>query len=132
MSSGTFALGSALFRGPTPPYDSGKRSASPVRSTLAHPAADAKCHLEGLAVIEARITDARVVLVEIGFGDPTPDALGDVLARELEVDAAELGADLAMHGEGPLDLAQDVVEAPRLDSARRRVRVAVHRIAHPE
>ena len=42
------------------------------------------------------------------------EALGHVLAGDLEVDASGPGADLAVRGEEALDLAQDVVEAARL------------------
>src|SRR4029079_7878641 len=60
------------------------------------------------------------------------EALGHVLARDLEVHAAGPGADLAMGREEPFDLAQHVVEPARLVTRRRDEAVAVHRVAGPE
>jgi hypothetical protein len=58
-----------------------------------------------------------------GHNAPTR-ALGDVLARELEVAAAKVRAQLAVHLEGVAQLRQDVVELARLQADVRHARVA--------
>ena len=59
------------------------------------------------------------------------EALGDVLAGQLDVDAAGPGADRAVGLEEPGHLVDDVLEMPGLATGRRRERVAVHRVAGP-
>src|SRR5690606_17207161 len=98
----------------------------------AQAAGDAERHLERLPVVQARIAGARVVRREVGLRDPAADALGHVLAGELEMDASEDGALGGVHVHADLDLPQDVLERARLDAAVGRLRVAVHRIADPE
>src|SRR6185369_11976034 len=60
------------------------------------------------------------------------DAFGDVLARELDVHAAQARAEPGVQLERLLELADDLVEAARLDALRRGFGVAVHRVADPE
>ena len=59
------------------------------------------------------------------------EALGDVVAGELDVDAARPGALGAVRPDEAGDLAEDVVEVAGLAAARAGERVAVHRVAGP-
>ena len=74
-----------------------------------------------------------VALVQVGLDDlvAAADALGDVVAGELDVDAAGVGAEGAVDLEEARDLVEDVVEAAGLVAARGLERVAVHRVADP-
>src|SRR5512139_1730355 len=95
---------------------------------------DSQRRLERLLVVEARIDTRLVRALEIELRQTAcaTDALGDVLAGQLDVHAAEPRAELAVELERLLELADDLVEAARLDALRRRLGVAVHRIANPE
>lgn len=80
---------------------------------VADAAGDAQGEFEGLLVVEARVDGGAVVAVEVG-GDEVSraaDALGDVLAGQLDVHAAEAGAGRFVQLEGELELAEHVVEA---------------------
>jgi hypothetical protein len=59
------------------------------------------------------------------------DALGHVVAGELDVDATGMGAEAAVDGEEALDLVEHVVEPAGLVAARRLEGIAVHRVADP-
>lgn len=91
-------------------------------------------HLEGLLLIEARVAVAGVVGGQVLLVEPlaAAHALGDGVAGELEVHAAQVAALLLVDGEGLLQLAEDVVEAARLDAAADGARVAVHGVALPD
>ena len=90
--------------------------------------------LERLLVVEARIDRGLYARSRSSFGEAAraADALGDVLAGELDVHAAEPRAELGVQLEALLELADDLVEPARLDPLRRRLGVAVHRIADPQ
>src|SRR5690349_7000 len=77
--------------------------------------------LQRLAGVEARIALRLVAFVQLVDRDlgRAADALGDLLAGHLEMDAAGMGALGAMHGEELLHLAQDVVEVASLLAVRR-------------
>src|SRR3546814_13975751 len=82
-----------------------------------------------------RISDwsSDVCSSDLGVADRlgAADALGDILPRHLEVDAAGVAAFGAVHGEEVLHLRQHAVEGPRLIAARRLDGIAVHRVAGP-
>ncbi len=59
------------------------------------------------------------------------EALGHVVAGQLDVHPARPGPDLAVGTEEAAELADDVVEAPRLVTAVGGEGVAVHRVADP-
>ncbi len=71
--------------------------------------------------------------MQILLGDlvAAADALGHVVAGELDVDPARVGAKLPVHLEEAGHLVEHVVEPPGLVPARRLERVAVHRVADP-
>ena len=71
---------------------------------------------------------AEVDLVEVLAAT---DAFGDVVAGELDVDAAGPGAESSVHVEEALYLVDDVVEAAGLVARGRLEGVAVHRVADP-
>ena len=60
------------------------------------------------------------------------EALGDVLAGQLDVHAAGVGAQPAVHLEVAEHLVDDPVEVPGLVAVGRLVGVAVHRVALPD
>src|SRR2546426_119848 len=91
--------------------------------------ADVEGQLQGLVTVQARVAQSPVGRVELGVEDrlATPEALGDLFRRELEVDTTGEGALLLVDGEEPLDLLQDVVEAAGLHASGGEEGVAVHR-----
>src|SRR6185437_5164849 len=90
--------------------------------------------LERLARIEARSAMRMIAIAERRFGDRlrAADAFGDVLAGHLEMDAARIAAFGRMDGEEAFDLAQDLIDQPRLVAGGRGDGVAMHGIAAPE
>src|SRR5438128_2357168 len=72
--------------------------------------------VERLPRIQARVAQRRVVVVEVALHDSlrAAEALGDVLAGELEVDAARPRALGQTGREEALDLGHDVSEAAGL------------------
>ena len=72
-----------------------------------------------------------MVEVGVGHGVGAAEALGDVLAGQLDVDAAGPRALGTVGADESGDLADDVVEVAGLAPVRRAERVAVHRIARP-
>src|SRR3546814_12533704 len=82
-----------------------------------------------------RISDwsSDVCSSDLGVADRlgAADALGDILPRHLEVDAAGVAAFGAVHGEEVLHLPQHAVEGPRRIAARRLDGLAVPRVAGP-
>ena len=92
-----------------------RQSGVPVISS-----ATSEGEVEALAAVEARVAHRLVAVVEVGVGHRVgaAEALGDVLAGELDVDAAgprALGA-VGAHEAG--DLADDVVEVAGLAAVR--------------
>src|SRR5262249_1437892 len=87
-----------------------------------------------LLVVQARIDLRLVGAREIRLLESAraADALGDVLARELEVHAAEHAALLLVNSEPAPQLAPDLLEAPGLVALGGRLRIAVHRVTDPE
>jgi hypothetical protein len=102
--------------------------------TRPHQLGDAEGEVERLAGVEARVAERLVAVVELLLEHllGAAEALGHVLARDLEVDAAGPGADLAMRRR----------RSPRSRAARRRSggscartaseAVRVHRVAGPD
>ena len=87
-----------------------------------------------LHVVQARVAQRLVARRERGLVDllRAAEALGDVVAGELDVDAAGEGADGAVRLEEAAHLVDDVVEATRLVAGGRRDAVAVHRVGDPQ
>src|SRR5690606_21122605 len=95
---------------------------------------DQHSDLHRLFVVEARI-DLRLVRArQIRLGQPSraAGALRDVVAGQLEVDAAEIAAELAVDAKRCGELVADIVEAARLFALGRRLGIAVHRVAYPK
>ena len=90
-------------------------------SGLAVHLGDLEGEVEGLRAVQARVAGGLVALVEVGLVEDVAaaDALGDVVAGELHVDAARVGAQRAVHLEEAADLVEHVVEAAGLVAARR-------------
>ena len=80
---------------------------------------DEERQLQALLVVQPRVAHRLVAQVEVGVEDllRAADALGDVVAGELDVDAAGHRAEAAVHLEEALDLLDDVVEVARLVAA---------------
>src|SRR5829696_3700354 len=77
---------------------------------------DLEGQLQGLTGVQARVAGGLVAAVQVAVGDLVgpAEALGDVLAGELDVDATRVGALGAVDGEEPGQLGHDVVEAAGL------------------
>ncbi|MCO5546650.1 hypothetical protein L7F22_000084 [Adiantum nelumboides] len=95
---------------------------------------DEERQLQALLGVQPRVAGRLVAAGEVGVGDPlrTAEALGDVLAGDLDVDAAGVRAERAVHLEEALHLVDDPVEVPGLVAGRGLVGVAVHRVALPD
>src|SRR5690242_14131219 len=94
--------------------------ASGARSlAAAQVARDAHGALERLLVVEARVDAALVGALEVDVGQAAraTGALGDVLAGELDMDAAQVRAEAGVEHEALLELVDDLVEPPGLDAA---------------
>src|SRR6185437_7468370 len=89
--------------------------------------------LERLAHVQPRIERSLVPAGQIGVHDviAATQTLGDVLAGQLDVQTAGHRAEAVVNFEEAGDLFDDVVEVPRIVTARRLDRVAVHRVAAP-
>ncbi len=94
---------------------------------------DEEGQLQALLVVQPRVADRLVPRGEGGVVDllGAAQALGDVVAGELDVQAARHRAQRAVHLEEAADLVDDVVEPAGLVAAGRLERVAVHGIADP-
>ena len=81
---------------------------------------DEERELERLHVVQARVAQRLVLRRQRRLVDllRAAEALGDVVAGELDVDAAGVGARGAVRLEEALDLVDDVVEATRLVAGR--------------
>src|SRR5450755_2172800 len=112
---------------PTPGTQPRKNS---VAQKLSHP----ESQIEGLAGVEPGVAGGGVADVEVTFEDllGAAQAFGHVVACELHVHTARPGAGGAMDGKERAQLAQDVIEAPRLAPALTGEGVAVHGVARPD
>src|SRR5688500_11210863 len=92
-----------------------------------------ECQIERLARVQARVAHRFVPLFEVLVQHllGAAEALGDVLAGELDVYPAGPGAGGLAGGEEPPQLAHHVVEAPGLVTAVVHERVPVHGVASP-
>src|SRR4051794_40541926 len=95
---------------------------------------DEERQLEGLLGVQPRVAGGLVAAREVGVGDVlgAAEALGDVLAGELHVDPAGVGAQALVDLEEALHLVDDLVEVPRLVAGGGLDGVAVHRVALPD
>src|SRR5262249_53409509 len=95
-------------------------SVAPGAGVLAVHAGDPERQVEGLAAVEAGVARGLVPVAQVAFGDvlPAAHALGDVVAGELDVDAARVGAERAVHLEEAGDLVQHVIEVAGPVAAR--------------
>src|SRR5690349_6015416 len=95
---------------------------------------DQEGQLEGLAGVQPGVAGGLVPAVEVLVADlhGAAEALGDVLAGQLDVDAAGPGAQAAVDVEEAEHLVDDPVEVPGLVAGRGLVGVAVHRVALPD
>src|SRR3954449_4922649 len=89
--------------------------------------------VERLPGVEARVALGLVALLEMVAEDlvAAAEALGDVLAGELDVHAAGPDVVGVARGEEAMELAHHVDEVTRLVAARVLEGVAVHRVADP-
>src|SRR4029453_4570450 len=94
---------------------------------------DEEGELQGLRAVQPRIADGLIALIQVILDDriAAADALGDVVAGELDVNAARVGAERAMHLEEAADLLEHIVEATRFVTAGGVEGVAVHGITDP-
>src|SRR5215207_401278 len=94
---------------------------------------DHEGEVQRLAAIEPGVARRFVAVVQIvlDYLVAPADALGHVVAGELDVDAPRMGAEPAVHLEEAGDLVEDVVQPAGLVSVGRLERVAVHRVADP-
>ena len=106
---------------------------SPLDQAERYSSATRKARSSDWLAVEPRVAGRLVALVQVVLEDlvAAADALGDVVAGELDVDAAGVGAERAVDLEEALDLVQHVVEAAGLVAAGRLEGVAVHRVADP-
>lgn len=97
-------------------------------------AGDEEGQLEGLLLVEPGVAEAGVVGGQVVLVEPlaAAEALGDGVAGELEVDAAEVAPLLVVDAQGLLELRVDVVEAAGLDAGVGGEGVAVHGVALPD
>src|SRR5437879_12045844 len=102
--------------------------------SASHQLGNAKREIKRLSCVQPRIAKRLVAEVELGPANRlgAAEACGDILAREREMHPAGPRADLAVRGEKAFQLVQDLVEPPRLATARRDAPEAVHRIARPD
>ena len=97
------------------------------------PLGDAERELERLLDVQPRVARGLVAAAQVGRGQlgGAADALGDVVAGQLDVQAARMGAQRGVHVEEPVHLVDDPVEVPGLDAVGGLLGVAVHRVALP-
>src|SRR5690606_32404161 len=110
---------------------SAARFGGALLALLAH---DRHGDLQRLLVVQARVDGGAVGALQVGvleFARPA-GALGDVLAGQLQVHAAQAGTGGGVQVEALLHLAEDVGEAPGLVAVAGALGVAVHGVAHPQ
>src|SRR5690349_8220987 len=90
-----------------------------IRSVLGQHLGDQEGQLEALLVVQPRVADRLVALVEVGVEDllGATEALGDVVAGQLDVDAPGHGAEALVHLEEAAHLLHDVLEVAGLVAA---------------
>ena len=95
---------------------------------------DEERQLQRLLGVQPRVARGLVAAAEVGVGDllRAAEALGDVLAGHLDMDAAGMGAQRRVHLEEALYLVDDAVEVAGLVAGRGLDGVAVHRVALPD
>ena len=95
---------------------------------------DEERQLQRLAGVQPRVARRLVPPGQVGVGDllRAAEALGDVVAGQLDVHAARPRADGRVHLEEAAHLVHDVLEAPRLVPAGGLEGVAVHGVALPD
>src|SRR5438046_771029 len=110
---------SSLGHRPASPPPRGRSPEAVASLRAAQVARDPHRALERLFVVEPWIDPALVGTLEIGVRQAarTAGALGDVLAGQLDVHAAEPRAELGVEREALLELVDDLVEPPGLDPA---------------
>src|SRR6185436_16973518 len=111
----------------------GRVTVSERRSTTEH-LRHQEGELEALLGVQPRVAGRLVPVGQVEVLDAlrAAETLGHVLAGELDVDAARVGAEAAVHLEVAEHLVDDPVEVPGLVAVRRLVGVAVHRVALPD
>src|SRR6266511_1131381 len=94
---------------------------------------DQEGQLERLVPVQPRVASGLVPVHQVGRGEllAAAEALGDVVAGQLDVQPARPGADLLVRVEEALHLGHHVLEVAGLVAVLRLVRVPVHRVAHP-
>ena len=132
------------YRGYVPPWGHGPvqwespRAASQVlqasQTSAPQELCQAKCQVDRLPSVQAGITGCGVAVPELCLCDIpfTSEAFGDIVACELDVNSARPGPHFPVSLEEPLQLAEDVVEAPRLVASVGDEGVRVHRVADPD
>ena len=95
------------------------RSTGRLRSAPEH-LGHQKCQLQRLLGVQPGVTGGLVTTGEVGVGDllGTAEALGDVLAGQLDVDPAGVGAEFVVDLEEALHLVDDAVEVSGLVARR--------------
>src|ERR1700722_4707638 len=89
------------------------------KNSAAQELSDPEGQIEGLARVEPGVAGGGVADVEVTFEDlfGSAQTFGHVVAGELHVHTARPGAGGSMDGKERAQLAQDVIEAPRLAPA---------------
>lgn len=95
---------------------------------------DQKGQLQSLLLIQTRVAKRSVVGGQVILVKTfaAAQALGDGVARQLKVHAAQVAALLLVDAQRLLELLVNVVEATSLDAGARRQGVAVHGVALPD
>ena len=95
-------------------------SGNAIRSALLQHLRDEERQLQGLRGVQPRVAGGLVAAGEVGLADGlgAAQALGDVFAGQLDVQAAGPDAEAAADVEEALHLGHDVVEPAGLDPAR--------------
>lgn len=93
-----------------------------------------KRQLKSLLLVQPRVAEGRVIRRKVVLVEPlaAAQALRNGIARELEVDAAEVASLLLVDAQRLLELAVDVVEAAGLYARGGGEGVAVHGVALPD
>src|SRR5689334_22020043 len=133
----TFSTPAARAASPTDaPIRPVPTTASRRTATLggAHQLGHAEREVERLACVQSRVAERHVAGIELRLLHilGTAEALGHVVARELEMDAAGPRPGLPVRGEEALDLAEHRVEVTRLAPGPAREDIRVHGVAGPD
>src|SRR5580698_5817180 len=95
---------------------------------------DQHSQLERLLVVQPRIYGRPVSPLQVCVGKATgaPRALGNVLAGELDMHAAEVRPHFRVDPECQVELFEDVLKPPRLQPTHRGLGIPMHGIADPQ